>query len=92
MADETATVARFAAQWVDEDAPAQVRRRVRSLLLDAIGSAIRARAEAESTPSIIAAARVGLWHRYRSCVCGFRWVCAGVGGIGQWRVDPQSRF
>ncbi|MEZ5668927.1 MAG: MmgE/PrpD family protein [Alphaproteobacteria bacterium] len=57
MADETAEVARFAAHWRGNDAPEPVRRRVRLLLLDALGSAVRARAEAESTPSIVAAAR-----------------------------------
>lgn len=57
MAGETTHVARFVAGWTHTDAPEPVRRRVRLLLLDAVGSAIRARAEAQSTPSIIAAAR-----------------------------------
>ncbi len=57
MTDETATVAAFAARFRQEHAPEEVRRRVRLLLLDALGSAIRAGKEAESTPSIAAAAK-----------------------------------
>src|ERR1700740_23615 len=53
MAEETATLAAYVAGLKFEDIPADVRERAKALTLDFLGSAIRARSEAESTPSLL---------------------------------------
>ena len=53
MADETATLAAYAANLKFDDIPQEVLTRAKTLTLDFLGSAIRARKESESTPSII---------------------------------------
>src|ERR1700749_4308073 len=52
MSDETATLAAYVADLRFEDIPEQVRERAKTLTLDFLGSAIRARRDAESTPSL----------------------------------------
>src|ERR1700752_4260557 len=52
MADETATLAAYVANLRFEDIPEEVRERAKALTLDFLGSAIRARRDAESTPSL----------------------------------------
>src|ERR1700676_4133652 len=53
MADETATLAAYVANLKFEDIPGEVLERAKVLTLDFLGSAIRARREAESTPSLL---------------------------------------
>src|SRR3979490_424810 len=53
MADETATLASYVANLKFEDIPRQVLERAKILTLDFLGSAIRARRDAESTPSLL---------------------------------------
>src|SRR5580692_4747851 len=53
MADETATLACYVANLKYADIPAQVLARAKALTLDFLGSAIRARRDAESTPSML---------------------------------------
>src|SRR3981189_1345975 len=53
MAEETATLAAYVANLKFEDIPAQVLARAKVLTLDFLGSAIRARRDAESTPSLL---------------------------------------
>jgi 2-methylcitrate dehydratase PrpD len=53
MAHETATLAAYVASLKYGDIPAKVLDRAKVLTLDFLGSAIRARSEAESTPSIL---------------------------------------
>ena len=53
MADETATLAAYVADLKFEDIPDEVRERAKVLTLDFLGSAIRARRDAESTPSLL---------------------------------------
>lgn len=53
MAHETATLAAYVVNLKYHDIPAQVLDRAKVLTLDFLGSAIRARSEAESTPSIL---------------------------------------
>src|SRR6195256_5547439 len=53
MANETATLASYVADLKVEDIPHQVRERAKALTLDFLGSAIRARRDAESTPSLL---------------------------------------
>ena len=52
MAEETATLAAYVANLRFEDIPEEVRERAKALTLDFLGSAIRARRDAESTPSL----------------------------------------
>jgi 2-methylcitrate dehydratase PrpD len=52
MAEETATLAAYVAGLRFEDIPEEVRERAKALTLDFLGSAIRARRDAESTPSL----------------------------------------
>src|SRR5579872_6820546 len=52
MSDETATLAAYVADLKFEDIPPEVRERAKALTLDFLGSAIRARRDAESTPSL----------------------------------------
>src|ERR1700688_3112057 len=52
MADETATLAAYVANLKFEDIPGEVLERAKVLTLDFLGSAIRARREAVSTPSL----------------------------------------
>ncbi|MBB1090183.1 MmgE/PrpD family protein [Rhodopseudomonas palustris] len=54
MANETATLAGYVAALRFEDIPQDVLARAKVLTLDFLGSAIRARREAESTPSLLA--------------------------------------
>src|SRR5258705_1361888 len=53
MANETATLAAYVANLKFEDIPQEVRERAKALTLDFLGSAIRARRDAESTPSLL---------------------------------------
>src|SRR5260370_28452116 len=53
MADETATLAAYVAILRFEDIPQEVLARAKVLTLDFLGSAIRARRDAESTPSLL---------------------------------------
>jgi len=53
MADETATLAAYVADLKFEQIPEEVRERAKVLTLDFLGSAIRARRDAESTPSLL---------------------------------------
>ncbi len=54
MAHETATLAAYVADLAFAAIPAEVAARAKALTLDLIGSAVRARREAESTPSLLA--------------------------------------
>jgi len=53
MAHETATLAGYVAALTYDDIPPEVLDRAKVLTLDFLGSAIRARREAESTPSVL---------------------------------------
>src|SRR3954471_18187167 len=53
MANETATLAAYVANLKFDDIPPQVLERAKVLTLDFLGSAIRARREAESTPALL---------------------------------------
>src|SRR3979409_129583 len=53
MAHETATLADYVANLKFEHIPPQVLERAKVLTLDFLGSAIRARRDAESTPSLL---------------------------------------
>src|SRR6478736_4345923 len=53
MANETATLAAYVANLRFEDIPQEVLTRAKVLTLDFLGSAIRARRDAESTPSLL---------------------------------------
>ncbi|HWW48336.1 MAG TPA: MmgE/PrpD family protein [Xanthobacteraceae bacterium] len=53
MAEETAKLAAYVASLSFADIPPEVAERAKALTLDFLGSAIRARGEAESTPSIM---------------------------------------
>jgi 2-methylcitrate dehydratase PrpD len=53
MAQETATLAGYVADLKFDDIPPEVLERAKVLTLDFLGSAIRARSEAESTPSML---------------------------------------
>jgi len=52
MTEETATLAAYVAGLKFEDIPREVRERAKALTLDFLGSAIRARRDAESTPAL----------------------------------------
>src|SRR3974390_1862157 len=52
MAEETASLAAYVATLKFEDIPLEVRERAKALTLDFLGSAIRARRDADSTPSL----------------------------------------
>src|ERR1700709_2375972 len=53
MADETATLAAYVANLRFDDIPHEVLERAKILTLDFLGSAVRARSDAESTPSLL---------------------------------------
>ena len=53
MAHETATLAAYVANLKFADIPPEVLERAKVLTLDFLGSAIRARRDAESTPSLL---------------------------------------
>ena len=53
MADETATLAAYVAALSYDDIPGEVLARAKLLTLDFLGSTIRARRDAESTPSLL---------------------------------------
>ena len=53
MANETATLAGYVADLKFTDIPPEVLERAKVLTLDFLGSAIRARRDAESTPSLL---------------------------------------
>ena len=53
MAQETATLAAYVANLKFEDIPSHVLERAKVLTLDFLGSAIRARRDSESTPSLL---------------------------------------
>ena len=55
MTGETLALARFASGLAYDDIPAEVASRAKALSLDLLGSAVRARREAESTPAILQA-------------------------------------
>jgi len=54
MADETATLAAYVADLSFDAIPREVLDRAKSLTLDFLGSAVRARRDAESTPALLA--------------------------------------
>jgi len=54
MADETATLAAYVANLTYDAIPREVLERAKALTLDFLGSAVRARRDAESTPSLLA--------------------------------------
>lgn len=54
MANETATLAAYVADLTYDAIPREVLERAKGLTLDFLGSAVRARREAESTPSLLA--------------------------------------
>ena len=61
MPNETSTLAGFASGLILEAIPEAATERAKALVLDLLGSVVRARVEAESTPSVMAAlARLGL--------------------------------
>ena len=61
MANETLQLAAFASGLAPDAIPEPVRERAKALTLDLLGSGVRARAEAESTPAVMAAlAQLGL--------------------------------
>lgn len=71
MANETATLAAYVANLKYDDIPADVLERAKSLTLDFLGSAVRARQDAESTPSLLAMlATLGLDAKGEATVCG----------------------
>ncbi|HEX7882759.1 MAG TPA: MmgE/PrpD family protein [Afipia sp.] len=71
MANETATLAAYVANLGYDDIPADVLERAKALTLDFLGSALRARREAESTPSLLAMlATLGLDTKGEATVCG----------------------
>src|SRR6201987_301210 len=53
MAHETETLAAYVADLKSQDIPPEVLERAKVLTLDYLGSAIRARRDAESTPSLL---------------------------------------
>src|SRR2546423_4938741 len=53
MADETARLAAYVANLKFEDIPHEVLERAKVLTLDFLGSAVRARRDAESTPALL---------------------------------------
>ena len=57
MANETFTLAAFASDLTLADVPPSAAQRAKALALDLLASAVRARSEAESTPSVLAALR-----------------------------------
>ena len=57
MANETFTLAAFASDLTLADVPPPAAERAKALALDLLASAVRARSEAESTPSVLAALR-----------------------------------
>src|SRR5947208_15538298 len=71
MANETATLAAYVAKLKYEDIPPEVIARAKMLTLDFLGSAVRARQEAESPPSILSMLAVlGLDVGGGATVCG----------------------
>ena len=71
MANETATLASYVATLTYDDIPTDVLERAKALTLDFLGSALRARSEADSTPSIVAMLKtLGLDGQGDSTVCG----------------------
>jgi 2-methylcitrate dehydratase PrpD len=71
MAHETATLAAYVADLRYDDIPAEVAARAKALTLDFLGSAVRARRDAESTPSLLAMlAALGLDGAGEATVCG----------------------
>jgi 2-methylcitrate dehydratase PrpD len=71
MANETATLAAYVADLRYDDIPAEVAARAKALTLDFLGSAVRARRDAESTPSLLATlAALGLDGAGAATVCG----------------------
>jgi 2-methylcitrate dehydratase PrpD len=71
MANETATLAAYVTGLKYEDIPPAVIARAKLLILDFLGSAVRARQESESTPSILKMlATLGLDAEGDATVCG----------------------
>ena len=71
IANETATLASYVANLKYDDIPAEVLERAKALTLDFLGSAVRARSEADSTPSIVAMLKtLDLDSRGNATVCG----------------------
>src|SRR5579864_4444696 len=73
MARETETLAGYVAELKYEDIPPAVIARAKLLILDFLGSAVRARQESESTPSLLKMlATLGLDAKGDATVCGDR--------------------
>ena len=71
MAHETATLAAYVASLAYDQIPAEVISRAKLLILDFLGSAVRARQESESTPSMLGMlATLGLDADGAATVCG----------------------
>lgn len=71
MANETAALAAYVADLRYDDIPAEVASRAKALTLDFLGSAVRARRDAESTPSLLAMlSALGLDGAGAATVCG----------------------
>jgi 2-methylcitrate dehydratase PrpD len=71
MAHETVTLAAYVAGLAYDDIPAEVLARAKALTLDFLGSAVRARSEAESTPSLLGMLQaLGLDGAGTATVCG----------------------
>lgn len=73
MTDETAKLAAYVADLSYDAIPREVLERAKHLTLDFLGSAVRARREAESTPSLLAMLKaLGLDHEGNATVVGDR--------------------
>ncbi len=71
MSNETAILAAYVANLKFDDIPSEVLERAKVLTMDFLGSAVRARAEADSTPSMLAMLKtLGLDGQGDATVCG----------------------
>ena len=94
MANETATLAAYVADLKFADIPPEVLERAKVLTLDFLGSAIRARRDAESTPSLLKMLEaLALDGKGESTVFGdTQDLDAGGRGAAQRRARPFPRF
>ena len=94
MANETATLAAYVAELKFADIPPEVLERAKVLTLDFLGSAIRARRDAESTPSLLKMLEaLALDGKGESTVFGDSktWTPA-VAALAQRRARPFARL
>lgn len=94
MANETATLAAYVANLKYEDIPPEVLERAKALTLDFLGSAVRARSEAESTPSLLAMlATLGLDGKGEATVCGdAKTYTPAIAALLNGRARPLARL